>query len=62
MTLPSSYTNAKPISDSQRSLIDFLSVRTDAGMQDYCLNMYNWRIERAIDPTDVSQRLVVSCV
>jgi hypothetical protein len=62
LTLPASYTNAKLISDSQRSPIDFLGVRTDAGMQDHCLNMHNWRIERAIDPADVSQRLVVSCV
>jgi hypothetical protein len=40
LTPPASYTNAKPISESQRSLIDFLGVRTGAGMQDYCLNVY----------------------
>ncbi len=62
LTILASYTNAKLISDSERSLIDFLGIQTGTNVQSYQMGKFNRRVERAIDPTDVAQRMVVSYV
>jgi hypothetical protein len=60
LTMLASYTNAKLIDDSQANNLDFLGVQT--AITSYQNGKFNRRVERAIDPTDVAQRLVVSYV
>ena len=61
LTFLASYTNGKIISDSVGTAIGFGNVEqvTTTGYQN---GLYNRRAERSIDPTDVSQRLVLSGV
>lgn len=61
LTFLASYTKAKLISDSIRSPIDFGNVEqvTTTTFQN---GLYNRSAERSLDPTDVSQRLVLSGV
>jgi hypothetical protein len=56
-----SYTNAKLINDSMRNLVTWLGVQT-GGLDGYQAGKFNRRLERALDPTDVAQRLVISGV
>lgn len=56
-----SYTNAKLISDSVVTPINFGAVE-QVGIVGYQNGKFNRRAERSLDPTDVSQRLVVSGV
>jgi len=60
LTFLASYTKAKLISDSIATPVGFGNVEqvTITGYQ----NIYNRRAERSLDPTDVSQRLVLSGV
>jgi hypothetical protein len=61
LTFLASYTKAKLISDSIATPIGFGNVEqvTTVGYQN---GLYNRRAERSLDPTDVSQRLVLSGV
>ena len=61
LTFLASYTNGKLISDSVGTAIGFGNVEqvTTTGYQN---GLYNRRAERSLDPTDVSQRLVLSGV
>jgi hypothetical protein len=61
LTFLASYTKAKLISDSIATPIGFGNVEqvTTIGYQN---GLYNRRAERSLDPTDVSQRLVLSGV
>jgi hypothetical protein len=62
LTLLASYTKAKLIDDSVVTPINFGAVEQTgppSGVNSY-QNVYNIRAERAIDPTDASQRLVLS--
>ena len=61
LTFLASYTKAKLISDSIATPIGFGNVEqvTTTSYQD---GLYNRRAERSLDPTDVSQRLVLSGV
>jgi hypothetical protein len=61
LTFLASYTKAKLISDSIATPIGFGNVEqvTTTGYQN---GLYNRRAERSLDPTDVSQRLVLSGV
>jgi hypothetical protein len=61
LTFLASYTNGKLISDSVASPITFGNVEQVATVG-YQNGLYNRRAERAIDPTDVSQRLILSGV
>jgi hypothetical protein len=62
VTLLVSYTNAKLITDSQITPIAFLSpLESGLGLA-YQNGKYNRRVERAVDPTDISQRFVSSFV
>jgi len=62
LTLLVSYTGAKLISDSQVSPIAFLSP-FDSGLGlGYQNGKFNRSAERAVDPTDISQRFVTSFV
>jgi hypothetical protein len=54
-----SYTNAKLISDSAVTPINFGPVE-QVGVVGYQNGKFNRRAERSVDPTDVSQRMVVS--
>jgi hypothetical protein len=56
-----SYTNAKLIGDSQVTPINFGGVE-QVGTVGYQNGKYNRAAERSLDPTDVSQRLVLSGV
>jgi hypothetical protein len=60
LTFLASYTKAKLIDDSVATPINFGNVEQvgTIGFQ----NSYNFRAERSLDPTDVSQRLVLSGV
>jgi len=55
------YTNGKKISDSTLVPVDFGPIEqiTDNGFQD---GLYNRKLNRSVDPGDVSQRLVVSAL
>jgi len=61
LTFLASYTNGKLISDSVGTAIGFGNVEqvTTTGYQN---GLYNRRAERSLDPTDVSQRMVLSGV
>ena len=61
LTFLVSYTNSKLISDSVSSPITFGNVE-QVGSTGYQNGLYNRRAERSLDPTDVSQRLVLSGV
>lgn len=56
LTAMLSYTNGKLINDA------VANAGSAIGMGDFRIGRYNRRLERAIDPTDISQRLVVSGV
>jgi len=56
-----SYTNAKLISDSVVTPINFGAVE-QVGVVGYQNGKFNRRAERSLDPTDVSQRFVISGV
>jgi hypothetical protein len=60
LTLLASYTKAKLIDDSVATPINFGNVE-QVGTINF-QNSYNFRAERSLDPTDVSQRLVLSGV
>ncbi len=58
LTLLASYTNAKLISDNEGSPLSFVgSINNNPGYQ---AGKFNRRVERAVDPTDLSQSLVIS--
>lgn len=61
LTLLGSYTKAKLISDSVAAPINFGSIEqvTNNGYQN---GLYDRRLERSVDPTDVPQRLAISGV
>ena len=61
LALLASYTNAKLISDSVEDPIQFGAVE-QTNVIGYQNGKFNRRAERSIDPTDVSQRLVVSAI
>jgi hypothetical protein len=61
VALLASYTNGKLISDSVVTPINFGPVE-QVGVVGYQNGKFNRRAERSLDPTDVSQRLVVSGV
>jgi hypothetical protein len=62
LTLLASYTDAKLISDSEISPISWVSSNTSGLSSGYQNGKFNRRVERAVDPTDVAQRLVASFV
>jgi hypothetical protein len=61
LTFLASYTNAKLIDDSVSSPITFGNVE-QVGSTGYQNGLYNRSAERALDPTDVSQRMSLSGV
>ena len=60
--LLASYTLGKLISDSAVTPINFGGVDSGVGVVGYQNGKYNRRAERGVDPTDVSQRLVMSSI
>jgi hypothetical protein len=61
LTVLASYTKAKLISDSVNAPINFGAVE-QTGTNGYQDGLFNRRLERSIDPTDVPQRLALSAV
>ena len=57
-----SYTNAKLIDDSIRTIFDFGDAVEQVTETGYQNGKFDRRAERSLDPTDVSQRAVVSAV
>jgi hypothetical protein len=57
-----SYTNAKLINDSIRTIFDFGDTVEQVNETGYQNGKFDRRAERSIDPTDVSQRAVLSAV
>ena len=57
-----SYTNAKLINDSIRTIFDFGDTVEQVNEVGYQNGKFDRRAERSIDPTDVAQRAVVSAV
>ena len=58
LTLLASYTSAKLISDNEASPLSFVgAINNNPGYQ---AGKFNRNIERAVDPTDISQALVIS--
>jgi hypothetical protein len=57
-----SYTNGKLISDSQVTPVNFGAGIEQVGTVGYQNGLWDRRAERSLDPTDVSQRLVLSGV
>jgi hypothetical protein len=58
LTLLASYTNAKLISDNEASPLAFVgAINNNPGYQE---GKFNRRVERSVDPTDISQALVIS--
>ena len=62
LVLLASYTNGKLISDSAVTPVNFGSGIEQVGTVGYQNGLWDRRAERSIDPTDVSQRLVISGV
>lgn len=58
LTLLASYTNAKLIADNEASPLAFVS--SIGSNPAYQAGKFNRRVERALDPTDISQALVIS--
>jgi hypothetical protein len=61
LTFLASYTKAKLISDSISAPINFGNVE-QTGTNGFQNGLFNRRVERSIDPTDVPQRLAISAV
>jgi hypothetical protein len=57
-----SYTNGKLISDSALTPVNFGAQIEQVGIIGYQYGLYDRRAERSVDPTDVSQRLVLSAL
>src|ERR1700676_4804954 len=58
LTLLASYTDAKLIGDNEGSPLSFVgSINNNPGYQ---AGKFNRRVERSVDPTDISQALVIS--
>ncbi len=62
LVLLASYTKGKLIGDSSVTPINFGAQLEQVGVTNYQNGQFNRRAERSLDPTDVSQRLVISGV